>query len=186
MKSYPSVFHTCTSNFRPMIGFVEPNKFDEASNRVPPTSQWWWSRNRLTQAKPASDWKAAPERKRWQSRSRSRKKREQPNDLARAREKSPVGGISNTVGRGSGNAVHFWRTLQHQAAKSYMSQRTARQRSQPHTSQEAAPTAFEILRGGEGTADWDSVASNRSTGSCFSNSNKIISSNNSNWEMRAR
>ena len=36
-------------------------------------------------------------------------------------------------GRGFENAVHFWRTLQHQAAKNYTSQITMRQKNQPYT-----------------------------------------------------
>ena len=43
-----------------------------------------------------------------------------------------------------------------------------------------------LLRGGEGTVDWDTAASNRLTGSCLSNFVKRISSKNSNWEIRAR
>ena len=42
------------------------------------------------------------------------------------------------------------------------------------------------LRGGEGTVDWDAVASNCSTENCLSNYNKRISSRNSNWEIWAR
>ena len=38
MKSYPTVFHACTSKLRPMIGFFEPQKLDEVSNCIPPTS----------------------------------------------------------------------------------------------------------------------------------------------------
>ena len=32
MKPYPSVSQACTSKPRPVIGFSEPNQFDEASN----------------------------------------------------------------------------------------------------------------------------------------------------------
>ena len=39
------------------------------------------------------------------------------------------------------------------------------------------------LRGGEYTADRDTVASNRSTGNCLSNFNKRISSKSSNREI---
>ena len=38
----------------------------------------------------------------------------------------------------------------------------------------------------EGTVDWDTVASNCSTGNCLSTFNTRISSNNSNWEIWAR
>ena len=38
MKPYPSVLHAYTSQLRPAIGFVEPNKLDKF-NRIPPTSQ---------------------------------------------------------------------------------------------------------------------------------------------------
>ena len=38
MKPYPSVFHACTNRLRPVKGFVEPNKLDEVSNRILPTS----------------------------------------------------------------------------------------------------------------------------------------------------
>ena len=40
--------------------------------------------------------------------------------------------------------------------------------------------------GGEGTVDWDTVASNCSTGNHASNFNKGTSSNSSNWELWAR
>ena len=43
-----------------------------------------------------------------------------------------------------------------------------------------------MLRGGEGTVDWDTVASNRSTGSRVSNFNKRISSKNTTWTIWAR
>ena len=52
--------------------------------------------------------------------------------------------ISNTVGKGFENTVHFWRTLRHPATNNYMSQRTMRRESQPYTSRETAPTVFEI------------------------------------------
>ena len=41
------------------------------------------------------------------------------------------------------------------------------------------------LRGGEGTVDWDTAASNCSTGSCLSNFNRRISSKSSNWKIWA-
>ena len=44
----------------------------------------------------------------------------------------------------------------------------------------------EDQEGGEGNVDWDTVASNCSTGSCLSNFNKIIISKSSNWEIWAR
>ena len=37
-KPYPSVFHVDTSKLRSVIRFFEPNNFEEASNRIPPTS----------------------------------------------------------------------------------------------------------------------------------------------------
>ena len=51
---------------------------------------------------------------------------------------------------------------------------------------QGAGPIFPTLRGGEGTVDWDSAASNCSTGSCLHNFNKKISSKNSNWEIWAR
>ena len=45
---------------------------------------------------------------------------------------------------------------------------------------------FPDTRGGEGTADWDNVASNCSTGNCLSNFNKRMSSKSSNLEIWAR
>ena len=39
MNPYPSVFYACASRLRPAISFVEPTNLDEASNRIPPTSQ---------------------------------------------------------------------------------------------------------------------------------------------------
>ena len=54
-----------------------------------------------------------------------------------------MGGISNTVGRGFENTVHFRRTLRHQAMDYCMSKGTARQKSQPRSSREVAPTVFE-------------------------------------------
>ena len=39
MKPYPSVFHAGASKLRPPMGLFEPTNIDEASNRVPPTSQ---------------------------------------------------------------------------------------------------------------------------------------------------
>ena len=39
MRPYPSVFHACTRKLRPAIGVFEPRNIDEASNRIPPTSQ---------------------------------------------------------------------------------------------------------------------------------------------------
>ena len=41
------------------------------------------------------------------------------------------------------------------------------------------------LRGGESIVDWDTVASNRSTGNCLSNFSKRISSKSSNWTIWA-
>ena len=38
----------------------------------------------------------------------------------------------------------------------------------------------------EATVDWNTVASNRSSGSCLSNFNKRISSKSPNWKIRAR
>ena len=38
-KPYPSVFHAHAGKSRPAIGLFEPNDPDEASSRVPPTSQ---------------------------------------------------------------------------------------------------------------------------------------------------
>ena len=38
MKPYPSVIRAYTNKSRPTIGFSEPNKLDEVSNRMPPTS----------------------------------------------------------------------------------------------------------------------------------------------------
>ena len=38
MKTYPSGFHARTSKLRPAIGCFEPNKFDEVSSLIPPTS----------------------------------------------------------------------------------------------------------------------------------------------------
>ena len=46
--------------------------------------------------------------------------------------------------------------------------------------------ATSILRGGEGTVDWDAVASNRSMGNRLSNFDKRISSKNSNWDIWVR
>ena len=43
-----------------------------------------------------------------------------------------------------------------------------------------------FLRGGEGTADWDTVASSCSTGNRLSNFNKRISSKSSTWDIWAR
>ena len=43
-----------------------------------------------------------------------------------------------------------------------------------------------LLRRGEGTVDWDTVASNCSIDKCLPNSNKRISSKNLNWEIWAR
>ena len=43
-----------------------------------------------------------------------------------------------------------------------------------------------ITKRGEGTVDWDTVASNCSTGNCLSNFNRRISSKSSNWEIWAR
>ena len=43
-----------------------------------------------------------------------------------------------------------------------------------------------LLRGGQGTADRDTVASNCPIENCLSNSNKRISSKSSNWESWAR
>ena len=48
------------------------------------------------------------------------------------------------------------------------------------------PHRFAILRGGEVTVEWDTVASNCSTGNCFSNFNKRISWKSSNSEIWAR
>ena len=42
IKTHPSGFHAYTSKFRPMTGLVEPTNLDEASNRIPPTSQMLW------------------------------------------------------------------------------------------------------------------------------------------------
>ena len=41
------------------------------------------------------------------------------------------------------------------------------------------------VKRGEGTVDWDTVASNGSAGNCLSNFNKRISSKSSNWKMRS-
>ena len=43
----------------------------------------------------------------------------------------------------------------------------------------------EGIRGGEGTVDWDTIASNRSTGNRLSKFNQRISSKSSNWEIWA-
>ena len=43
-----------------------------------------------------------------------------------------------------------------------------------------------LIKRGEGTVDWDTVASNCWAGSCWSNSNWRISSKSSNWEIWAR
>ena len=43
-----------------------------------------------------------------------------------------------------------------------------------------------MLRGGEGTVDWDTVGSNCSIEKCLSNLNKRISSKSSNWQISAR
>jgi hypothetical protein len=38
LKPYPSAFLAYIGKSRPVIGFSEPNKFIEVSNRIPPTS----------------------------------------------------------------------------------------------------------------------------------------------------
>ena len=55
-----------------------------------------------------------------------------------------LGGISNAVGRGFENTIPSWRTIRHQATKSYSSRRTTRRRSQPRNSLKTATTVFEI------------------------------------------
>ena len=47
-------------------------------------------------------------------------------------------------------------------------------------------TSSTPLRWGRGTADWDTAASNRSTGNCLSKFNKRTGSKSSNWEIWAR
>ena len=39
MKTYPSVFRAYTGKPRPVIGLFERSNLDEASSRIPPTSQ---------------------------------------------------------------------------------------------------------------------------------------------------
>ena len=38
MKPHPSVFHACTSEFRPVIGGLEQSRLDEVSDCIPPAS----------------------------------------------------------------------------------------------------------------------------------------------------
>ena len=47
-------------------------------------------------------------------------------------------------------------------------------------------TCRALSKMGEGTDDWDRVASNCSTGNCLPNCNKRINSNSSNWDIWAR
>ena len=66
----------------------------------------------------------------------------------------------------------WWRAT----SRSWCRRRTAcRRRTEP------AP-----LRGGEGTVDWDTVASNRSMDNALSNLNQSNNSNKSTWEVWAR
>ena len=39
MKPYSPVLHACIGKLRPAMVFFEPRQFDEASNRIPPTSR---------------------------------------------------------------------------------------------------------------------------------------------------
>ena len=41
MKPYPSVFHAYLNKLRPAKAFFQPTSLDEASRRIPPTSQIW-------------------------------------------------------------------------------------------------------------------------------------------------
>ena len=87
---------------------------------------------------------------------------------------SEVNGAANHLGAQSATVV-----IEGTPARRYHPRRSCKP-------SRVSESSLPLLRGGEGTVHWDTVAPNCSTGNSLSNFNNIISSRSSNWEIRAR